>query len=140
MTAPSTPAGWYPDPTGKPGQMYWDGQQWLQDQTVDYASSLAPLPGTDTPVVQGQQPPGMYAYKNPLLYAIGGWFFPPVVLFLMGGSRTTCLWMVGLWVGFWLLIWVFFIGAIFMPVLYYWSVVACYREAVRQNRAHGFVS
>ena len=28
---PSTelpPAGWYPDPNGKPGQMYWDGQAW----------------------------------------------------------------------------------------------------------------
>lgn len=21
--------GWYPDPTGKPGQMYWDGQRWV---------------------------------------------------------------------------------------------------------------
>jgi hypothetical protein len=21
--------GWYPDPSGKPGQMYWDGQQWV---------------------------------------------------------------------------------------------------------------
>lgn len=28
MTTPPPP-GWYPDPTGKPGQMYWDGQQWV---------------------------------------------------------------------------------------------------------------
>jgi Protein of unknown function (DUF2510) len=21
--------GWYPDPSGKPGQMYWDGQRWV---------------------------------------------------------------------------------------------------------------
>jgi amino acid transporter len=28
MTAERPPAGWYPNPTGQPGQMYWDGQQW----------------------------------------------------------------------------------------------------------------
>jgi amino acid transporter len=28
MTAELPPAGWYPNPTGQPGQMYWDGQQW----------------------------------------------------------------------------------------------------------------
>ena len=27
MTAQS-PAGWYPDPSGNPGQKYWDGQCW----------------------------------------------------------------------------------------------------------------
>jgi hypothetical protein len=29
MGAPNPPAGWYPDPTGVPGQRYWDGQQWM---------------------------------------------------------------------------------------------------------------
>jgi Protein of unknown function (DUF2510) len=28
MTTELPPAGWYPDPTGKPGQKYWDGQAW----------------------------------------------------------------------------------------------------------------
>lgn len=28
MTQPSQPAGWYPDPSGAPGQRYWDGRQW----------------------------------------------------------------------------------------------------------------
>lgn len=31
MTTPPPPqpsAGWYPDPTGKPEQMYWDGERW----------------------------------------------------------------------------------------------------------------
>jgi hypothetical protein len=22
------PPGWYPDPSGAPGQAYWDGQRW----------------------------------------------------------------------------------------------------------------
>lgn len=26
--APATPAGFYPDPSGGPGQSYWDGKQW----------------------------------------------------------------------------------------------------------------
>jgi Domain of unknown function (DUF4352)/Protein of unknown function (DUF2510) len=33
MTAP-TPAGWYPDPSGAPGQRYWDGAQWTQPRPV----------------------------------------------------------------------------------------------------------
>jgi Protein of unknown function (DUF2510) len=29
MGEPSPPPGWYPDPSGAPGQRYWDGQQWM---------------------------------------------------------------------------------------------------------------
>ena len=29
MGAPSPTPGWYPDPSGAPGQRYWDGQQWM---------------------------------------------------------------------------------------------------------------
>lgn len=29
MTTQPPPAGWYPNPSGKPGQMYWDGQRWV---------------------------------------------------------------------------------------------------------------
>lgn len=28
MTSPQPAPGWYPDPSGAPGQQYWDGQQW----------------------------------------------------------------------------------------------------------------
>ena len=28
MSSPQPAAGWYPDPSGAPGQMYWDGYQW----------------------------------------------------------------------------------------------------------------
>jgi hypothetical protein len=48
--------------------------------------------------------------------------------------------MMGLWVLFWLTVWFLGIGAIFTIVLYIWSVVACYQEAVKQNQAHGFAS
>jgi hypothetical protein len=33
--------GWYPDPTGKPGQTYWDGSAWLVSQPQP---SYAPSP------------------------------------------------------------------------------------------------
>jgi Protein of unknown function (DUF2510) len=28
MTSEQLPPGWHPDPTGQPGQKYWDGQTW----------------------------------------------------------------------------------------------------------------
>lgn len=28
MTAPQPAPGWYPDPSGGPGQQFWDGQRW----------------------------------------------------------------------------------------------------------------
>jgi hypothetical protein len=28
MSQPSPPSGWYPEPSGAPGQRYWDGQKW----------------------------------------------------------------------------------------------------------------
>jgi Protein of unknown function (DUF2510) len=31
MTSPERAPDWYPDPSGKPGLMYWDGQQWHTD-------------------------------------------------------------------------------------------------------------
>jgi hypothetical protein len=49
MTTQSTPAGWYPDPTGKPGQTFWDGQQWHQDQTSPTDAGLAPLQHNPVP-------------------------------------------------------------------------------------------
>ena len=31
---PTTPAGWYPDPSGAPGQRYFDGTRWTDHRTV----------------------------------------------------------------------------------------------------------
>ncbi len=48
MTAELPPAGWYPNPTGQPGQMYWDGQQWQ--------TTLPPSEPVTTAVTATQQP------------------------------------------------------------------------------------
>lgn len=50
-------AGWYPDPSGGPGQMYWDGQQWRPD-TAAAAGGVAPY--------AGNAPYGVDAYGRPL--------------------------------------------------------------------------
>lgn len=56
MTTPPPPqpsAGWYPDPTGKPGQMYWDGEAWHRLTPDIPATPKADIPGTPKPT----QPP-----------------------------------------------------------------------------------
>ncbi|MCV7089036.1 NINE protein [Mycobacterium interjectum] len=49
-------AGWYPDPSGGPGQMYWDGQQWRADAAS--GAGVAPY--------AGDAPYGVDAYGRPL--------------------------------------------------------------------------
>jgi serine/threonine-protein kinase len=64
-TAPTNPLspGWYPDPSGMPGTLYWDGQGWR----------TAPLP------TAGAEPkPGMSG-RSPLLWLLG---LTAVVLFI----------------------------------------------------------
>ena len=43
MTTPPPAADWYRDPSGKPGLMYWDGQQWHPESATD-ASTAADQP------------------------------------------------------------------------------------------------
>ena len=44
MTSPQAAPGWYPDPSGGPGQRYWDGQQWQAPPPVP-APSAPPYGG-----------------------------------------------------------------------------------------------
>lgn len=39
MSGSAIPPGWYQDPTGKPGQMYWDGEQWAANATTPGAAA-----------------------------------------------------------------------------------------------------
>jgi hypothetical protein len=50
MTTEPPAADWYPDPSGKPGLMYWDGQRWHTDipATPSPAEQSPPQP-TSTP-------------------------------------------------------------------------------------------
>jgi hypothetical protein len=40
----TTPAGWYPDPSGAAGQRYFDGEQWTEQQTPSAAPATFPAP------------------------------------------------------------------------------------------------
>lgn len=46
MTTPPRAPDWYPDPSGKPGHMYWDGRQWHTD-----------IPATSPPDDRPPEPP-----------------------------------------------------------------------------------
>lgn len=66
MTASQTPAGWYPDPSGQPGQKYWDGQQWQADVPATNAG-VAPYGGAPYGGgAPGGSPYGVDAYGRPL--------------------------------------------------------------------------
>lgn len=66
IAAVPSPAGWYPDTTGRPQQRYWDGSQW----TTHFAPPTpAPDPGRSS---------GLYALG--LITAI----FIPVIGFILG--------------------------------------------------------
>lgn len=49
MTSQLPPAGWYPHPTGEPGQMYWDGRQWHIDVPASTPTAEQPTPTTARP-------------------------------------------------------------------------------------------
>jgi hypothetical protein len=115
--------------------------QWAEGEYVaEPTSSAAPSEGTvqyrDATAFQ-QSPAKAYVYKNPILYGFGGVFFPPLVLFLMGGDRKTCIIMLCIWPISFVLLFLLFIGVIPLVGMYFWSIAACYREAVKQNEAHG---
>lgn len=84
-------------------------------------------------------PPKLYAHKNEVLYAFGGVFIPGLVFLLMGGKkRTGILMLCSLAVS--IVLCLVLVGYITLVATYIWSIVACFREARRQNEAHGFVS
>jgi hypothetical protein len=106
------------------------------------APSTAVIPvSADTPYVpvdQNQSGHKLYAHKNEVLYAFGGLFFPGLVLLLMGRTKLgivmLCCWLACIALS------IVLIGIPLLVGTYIWSVIACFREARRQNEAHGFVS
>jgi Protein of unknown function (DUF2510) len=56
MSTPTTPPGWYPDPSGQPGQRYHDGQRWTKHFTPappPPAPAPAPAPSVAVAVSAG---------------------------------------------------------------------------------------
>ncbi|OBB15085.1 hypothetical protein A5761_15215 [Mycolicibacterium setense] len=95
------PAGWYPDPSGAPGQRYWDGGRWL---TV---AGPAHQPEEGRVTIH-------YGFALLAVLAILGTVVPCIFLFVAGvseddpdaggmGIGMAVMW--GLWGGVWILIW-----------------------------------
>ena len=69
MTSELLSAGWYPDPSGKPGQMYWDGERWDTRSGGTNQPAQAPyLPasGAQPGMQYGHAQYGLDAYGRPL--------------------------------------------------------------------------
>jgi TM2 domain-containing membrane protein YozV len=57
MTSSQPAPGWYPDPSGRASQMYWDGQQWIANH---------PAAGSSVAQYGGGAAYGVDAYGRPL--------------------------------------------------------------------------
>jgi hypothetical protein len=133
---PGRPEAWpsasLPDPV--PSAVTADQGRAALSAVATPVSANAPY----VPVTRDQSPPKLYAHKNEILYAFGGLFFPGLVLLLMGnkklGTIMLCCWLASIALS------IVLIGIPLLVGIYIWSVVACFREARRQNEAHGFVS
>lgn len=66
MTSGQPAPGWYPDPTGQPGQKYWDGGQWSAESAPP-SQGVAPYGGAPYGgAPYGGAPFGVDANGNPL--------------------------------------------------------------------------
>ena len=50
MSTPTSPPGWYPDPSGQPGQRYHDGHRWTKHFTPAPPPAPAPAPAPSVAV------------------------------------------------------------------------------------------
>jgi uncharacterized protein DUF2510 len=82
--AQSTPAGWYPDPTGQADQRYWDGNAW-----TDHVSR-AGVQGTEPVTGESQAGAGIEITATffPLAFLL--FLFPPT--FIVDGRAMRGTW------------------------------------------------
>jgi hypothetical protein len=74
------PPGWYPDPSGLPGQKYWDGSAWiLQQPQAQYAGGPAKLG------------PSVWATNAMALYSLGIGGVSYLLLFFCGAGTFTAI-------------------------------------------------
>jgi hypothetical protein len=101
MTQPSSRPGWYPDPSGKPGQRYFDGANWTEHFTphID-ASGPELMYGMERAPVAMRQPTAVVEGPNHALHAVltlltfwacGGWAWVWLIVALSNKKRVRYL-------------------------------------------------
>ena len=58
------PAGWYPDPDGKPADRYWNGNAWGTETRPSMATVRPPAPAPMAPAVPASDPDGTPADRS----------------------------------------------------------------------------
>jgi hypothetical protein len=87
---PSTPAGWYPDPSGTGGQRWWDGQKWT-DQ-LQPPQGYGPQQGYGYGA-SGYNPPGNYL--APAILTTLFCCLPFGIVSIVKASQVNSLWSSG---------------------------------------------
>src|SRR5256885_479984 len=64
VSTTSPPASWYPDPTGRYQQRYWDGAQWTEHVATDGQTGTDPLPPAAPRAAADDQVPVGYDDPN----------------------------------------------------------------------------
>lgn len=75
------PAGWYPDPEGKPGQRYWDGANWTDQSRA--AMPPSPMPPSSMSYGSGGGAPQNGMGTAALTLGILGFFCLPVIFSIL---------------------------------------------------------
>jgi Protein of unknown function (DUF2510) len=86
---PPTPAGWYPDPGGQPGQRYHDGQRWTQHFVP--TPPTAPPPAAPAVAVAVSNGGANHALHAVLTFLTCGLWLPVWILVAIfgGGSSSS---------------------------------------------------
>jgi Protein of unknown function (DUF2510) len=95
-TPPSVPPGWYPDPSGQPGQRYYDGKQWTKH--------FQPTPPAPAPPMSVTVNNTIGTSPAPIAVAVSGGTNHALHLIL---TLLTC----GLWLPVWILVAIFSSGS-----------------------------
>jgi TM2 domain-containing membrane protein YozV len=139
-----TAAGWYPDPSGPPGQRrYWDGGQWSSHIDPAPPGPFGPAtgygqPGQMSPYGGGYPAQPMVAAKNPAVSLLISFFLPGVGSMVNGDVGTGVTILIAYVIAAVLI--VVFIGILLAPAVWIWGLVDAYQGAQRWNRRHGIIS
>lgn len=82
------PAGWYPDPTSRADQRYWDGNAWTENVSRGGVQGTEPVTAAEGPSAASSAAIEIVATFFPLAFIL--FFFPPT--FVVDGQAWRGTW------------------------------------------------